>query len=104
MSRIVDLTPLEVSRWYSAIVGEVGISPTDFYNMTEDEAKWAYEGYRQRQQDLANLILLAVNRANGAHKNDLFKFVEDKGYSIGKLEDRQRTFTILGIEEDEANG
>lgn len=86
------------------MVGEVGISPTEFYNMTVDEAKWAYEGYRQRQQDLANAILLAIGRAHSPHKNDLFKFVEDKGYSIGRLEDRQQTFTILGIKEDEANG
>ena len=43
-----DLSQLEIEKWYAVAVGEIGISPIDFYEMTTDEMKWAYKGYRQR--------------------------------------------------------
>lgn len=46
------------------------------------------------------MILLALNRSRTEHKNELFSFVEDKGYDIGSLEDRQNTFITLGIKEE----
>lgn len=57
-------------------------------------------GYKQRQQDMANLILLAIGRAQTAHKNELFEFVENKGYDIGSLDERKKTFIALGIKEE----
>lgn len=99
-----ELSQLEVAQWYAIAVGEIGIPPANFYDMTKDEIMWAYEGYRQRQQDTANLILLAIGRAQGPHKDDLFEFVKKKGYKVGNLQDRHKTFTILGIQEDEFNG
>lgn len=95
-----DLSPLEIEKWYAVAVGEIGIPPTDFYEMTENEMSLAYKGYKQRQQDLANIILLAVSRTHTGHKNELFEFVKDKGYDIGSLEDRQKTFITLGIKEE----
>lgn len=95
-----ELSPLEVQKWYAVAVGEIGIPPTDFYNMTEEELKLAYTGYKQRQQDMVNLILLAIGRAHSTHKNELFTFVENKGYDIGSLKDRNETFIALGIKEE----
>ena len=92
-----ELSPLEQEKWYAVAVGEIGIPPTDFYEMTEDELLWAYKGHRQSQEDLANIILLAVLRAQ-AHDNTLFEFI-DKGYDIGSLEDRYNTFIALNIKE-----
>ena len=98
--KMCELSPLEIEKWYAVAVGEIGIPPHDFYDMTEDELEWAYTGYKQRQQDLTNLFLLAFGRAQTEHKNELFKFIEDKGYDIGSLKDRQTTFKNLGIEEE----
>ena len=95
-----DLSPLEIEKWYAVAVGEIGIPPSDFYKMTTDEMKWAYTGYKQRQQDLANMILLALNKSRTENRNDLFCFVKNKGYDIGSLDNRHKTFTALGIEED----
>lgn len=95
-----DLSPLEIEKWYAVAVGEIGIPPHDFYDMTEEELKWAYNGYKQRQQDVANIILLAIGRAQTIHKNELFEFVENQGYEIGNLQDRNKTFIILGIKEE----
>lgn len=98
--KMCELSPLEIQKWYAVAVGEIGIPPTDFYNMTEEELEWAYTGYKQRQQDMVNLILLAIGRANTEHRNELFSFVENKGYDIGSLKDRNETFIALGIKED----
>lgn len=95
-----ELSPLEIEKWYAVAVGEIGIPPSDFYDMTEDEMAWAYNGYKQRQQDLINMILLAIGRAQTSHRNELFKFIEDKGYDIGSLENRQQTFAVLNINEE----
>ena len=98
--RMRDLSPLEIEKWYAIAVGEIGIPPSEFYDLTTDEMHWAYKGYKQRQQDLANMILLAINKSHGEHKNDLFSFVEKQGYDIGSLANRQKTFIALGIKEE----
>ena len=95
-----ELSPLEIEKWYAVAVGEIGIPPTDFYDMTEDEINWAYEGYKKRQEDLVNLILLAVVRSQTNYKYQLFNFIEKKGYDIGNLKDRAQTFLTLGIKEE----
>lgn len=93
-----ELSPLQIEKWYAIAVGEIGIPPNDFYDMTTDEMAWAYNGYKQRQQDIANIILLAIGRAQTeAHKNELFEFVENKGYDVGSLVEREEVFNALGI-------
>lgn len=94
-----DLSALEIERWYAVAVGEVGIPPKDFYDMTEDELMWAYEGYKQRQQDLGNLMLLAIKKAQSSEHSP-FHFMADKGYVVGSLDDRKQTFITLGIKEE----
>ena len=97
--RMRDLSTLEQSKWYAIAVGEVGIPPTEFYDMTTDEMRLAYKDYKQRQQDLANMILLALNKSR-THNNNLFSFVKNEGYDIGSLDSRHKTFSTLGIEEE----
>ena len=96
-----ELSQLEQEKWYAVAVGEIGIPPTDFYEMTEDELDWAYEGYMKRIEDIANSFLLALNRSNTDNKNKLFVFGEEKGYDIGSMSERRATFKNLNIKEDE---
>lgn len=93
-----ELSLLEQEKWYAVAVGEIGIPPTDFYDMTVEEIVWAYKGHRQSQEDLANIILMALLRAQ-ANSNELFEFI-DKGYDIGNLKERQDIFTALNIKEE----
>lgn len=94
-----ELPQLQQQKWYAVAVGEIGIPPSEFYEMTEDELLWAYQGHRKQQEDMANIILLALIRFNTENKNKPFQFI-DVGYDIGSLEDRKNTFTILGIKEE----
>ena len=94
-----DLSPLEQEKWYAVAVGEIGIPPTDFYEMTDAEMLYAYRGYKKRQENLANIFLLAILRSNSPDGATPFKFLDD-GYDIGSLEDREKTFTILNLKED----
>ena len=95
-----ELSPLEQEKWYAVAVGEIGIPPTDFYEMTEDELDLAYEGYMKRIEDFANSFLLALNRSNTDKKNKLFVFTEEKGYDIRSMDERQNSFNNLNIQED----
>ena len=49
------LSILEIQELYRKAVGEVGIAPSDLYNMTPEEIEWAYEGYLRRKETEANL-------------------------------------------------
>ena len=62
-----ELSPMEVEKWYAIAVGEIGIPPTEFYKMSRHELELAYNGYKQRQEDLVNLFLLALNRSKTTH-------------------------------------
>lgn len=93
-----ELSPLEIEKWYAVAVGEIGIPPSEFYEMTEDELLWAYKGHRQCQEDMANIILIAIKRSQSNDRNKLFKFIDD-GYTIGNLNEREQTFINLGIKE-----
>ena len=75
----------------------MGISPTDFLKMTPEEIDLAYEGYLRRQETTANLFKLAIAQIL-SNNNDLIRITEEKNYSIGTEEERQKTFEILGIE------
>lgn len=93
-----DLSPLEIEKWYAIAVGEIGIPPSEFYEMTEDELLWAYKGHRQCQEDLANIFLLAIKRSQSEYRDELFKFIDDD-YTIGSIQERNKTFISLGIKE-----
>jgi hypothetical protein len=40
----------KIKELYAQAVGEVGINPDAFWNMTEEEVNLAYEGYIHRQE------------------------------------------------------
>lgn len=92
----------KVAELYSKAVGEMGIAPTDFFNMSEEEIDWAYEGYLRRKELDVNLIQLAVARAL-AGETELITLLEPKEYSVGSEEERVNVFKNLGIYEEETH-
>lgn len=89
-------TQLEIQELYTKAVGEIGIAPQDFYTMTPEEINVAYEGYLRKKETEVNLIKLAVMEGIN-NNNQLIRLTEDKGYSIGNLEERENTFQALQI-------
>ena len=54
--KMCELSKLEQEKWYAIAVGEIGIPPTEFYNLTTEEMRLAYKGYKQRQEDLLSVF------------------------------------------------
>lgn len=85
-----------ISELYKKSVGEMGISPTDFFNMTEDEVENAYIGYLRRQELTANLTLLALKKAVANDDNPI-KITEEKNYEIGSVKEHDQTFRNFNV-------
>lgn len=91
------LTNEKINDLYLDAVGEIGISPNEVWSMTEEEINLAYEGYVHRQEFQANLMLLALHKAQNQSWGNI-QILEDRGYSIGSEEERREVFFNLGIE------
>ena len=91
------LTNEKINDLYLDAVGEIGISPNEVWSMTEEEINLAYEGYVHRQEFQANLMLLALHKAQDKSWKNI-QILEDRGYSIGSEEERREVFSNLGIE------
>lgn len=82
----------EVEELYTKAVGEIGITPTDFYTMTPAEIDLAYEGYLRRKELEANLTKIAIiSQAD----SELIRLTKDLTYEVGSKEERQKTFQLL---------
>ena len=90
------LTNEKINDLYLDAVGEIGISPNEVWSMTEEEINLAYEGYVHRQEFQANLMLLALHKAQNQSWANI-QILEDRGYSIGSEEERREVFSNLGI-------
>ena len=98
----LDITPnilslYEVEELYTKAVGEIGITPNDFYSMTPGEIDIAYEGYLRRKETEANLTKMAIITSQN---DELRRLTEDKGYVVGNKTEREEIFRLLNIEED----
>ena len=91
------LTNEKINDLYLDAVGEIGISPNEVWSMTEEEINLAYEGYVHRQEFQANLMLLALHKAQNQSWANI-QILEDRGYSIGSEEERREVFSNRGIE------
>lgn len=89
------LSPNEIKELYTKAVGEIGITPNDFYQMTPEEIEWAYEGYLRKKETEANLTKIAFLSTD----DDLIRLTEDKGYSIGNLKEREEALLLCCKEE-----
>ena len=90
------LSIYEIEELYSKAVGEIGIAPADFYQMTQEEIGLAYEGYLHKKETEANLIKMAIITRND---DELIRITEDKGYSIGNKTEREEVFKLLNISD-----
>lgn len=90
------LSLYEVEELYTKAVGEIGITPNDFYSMTPGEIELAYEGYLRRKETEANLTKMAIITSQD---DELIRLTEDKGYSVGNKAEREEVFRLLNIEE-----
>lgn len=95
ISQII-LSLYEVEELYTKAVGEIGITPNDFYSMTPGEIELAYEGYLRRKETEANLTKMAIITSQD---DELIRLTEDKGYSVGNKAEREEVFRLLNIEE-----
>lgn len=86
----------KVAELYAKAIGEIGIQPSSFWSMTEEEIDWAYDGYMGRKEAEANIMVMALDWSKENNPN-LIRFTEDKGYEVGSIEDRELTFKTLGI-------
>ena len=91
------ISPCIIQGLYTKAVGEMGIAPSDFYQMTQEELDRADEGYLRRLEVNANLTKTAIAEVL-SNNNELIRLTEDQGYTIGTEEERKNTFKFLGIE------
>ena len=97
----LDISPnilslFKVEELYTKAVGEIGITPNDFYSMTPGEINIAYEGYLRRKETEANLTKMAIITSQD---DELIRLTEDKGYSVGNKAEREEVFRLLNIKE-----
>lgn len=86
----------KIKDLYQWAVGEIGITPSEAWSMTEEEIDSAYEGYAHRQEFTANLMLLALRKASNKSWSNI-QITEDRGYKIGTEQERSEVFATLGI-------
>lgn len=87
-----------IKQLYSIAIGEIGVNPDAFWNMTEEEVLTAYEGYVQRMETSVNLMLAAFRKIIKGD-TEFISLKEDKGYTAGSVEEREQVFANLGIKE-----
>lgn len=96
--QVISTPFIDVRDLYRKAVGELGISPAIFYQMSPEEVELAYQGYLRRQELSANLTKLAVLQALHNDRTDITLATKPE-YSMGTEPDREKTFSVLGIEE-----
>lgn len=96
LTPLFEQAPFSLQGLYSQAVGEMGIAPSQFWQMTAEEVELAYEGYLRRQELTANLTKLAFIEALGGNTTPISLF-EDKGYTLGSTQEYNNTFKQLGV-------
>lgn len=86
----------KIEELYIKAVGEMGLPPKDVEQMTPEQIELAYEGYLRKLETQANLITIAIQKAK-SNNNNLIRLTEEKGYSIGETQEREKTFSLLNI-------
>ena len=87
----------QVEELYQEAVGQMGIVPTVFFDMTPYEVDLAYQGYLKRQEQSINNMLMAIRKALSPNA-EAFNLNEELGYKRSTMSKRKETFSTLGIE------
>ena len=92
-----DITRIkEIEALYVKAIGELGITPAIFYDMTLYELDLAYKGYLARKELEANCFLIALRESKNKKAN-LISLIGTEGCNESTLEVRENTFNTLGI-------
>jgi len=83
-----------VNDLYSRIVGEMQLSPNDFWAMTADEVELAYRGYLNKLEIILNGIRVALLAPDEEIQ------LADVGWSFGSVAEQQQTLSLF---EEELN-
>ena len=86
----------EFKELYSIAIGEIGISPSEFYMMSPHEVDLAYKGYINRKEFECNNMLIALRKNKDSNAN-LVSYLGGEGYNRSTLVERKNTFDALGI-------
>lgn len=86
----------DVRDLYSRAVGEIGINPAVFFQMSPDEVELAYQGYLKKKELEANLTKLAVIQALANDRSQI-QIAEPSEYTVGITQEREHTFSRLGM-------
>lgn len=82
---------------YSLAVGEMGIAPSEFKNMTEEEVTLAYAGFLKNKANEANLLLLILKKYKENDFSEISFLNEQSGVQTSTREEREETFRELNI-------
>lgn len=79
----------EINDLYSKAIGEIGLQPSEFWEMTPDELELAYKGYLIKLETTLNGIRLAL-----LSPGEVIKLFDDD-VSIGSIERQQYTLHLF---------
>lgn len=96
---LLEMNPSRLDELYKILVGEVGIPPSQFYEMTLHEAELAYQGYIRKKELEMNCLTLAIRNASNPNAQPVV-LLKKPGYQKSTLEERQKTFKKLNILEE----
>lgn len=86
----------EQEKLFGIAVGEIRISPKDFYYLTPKEIEIAYKGFIEKQELETNCTIAALRRAR-SNNSDLLFFNDNSEYSEASRQERLSTFSALDI-------
>lgn len=86
----------QIEELYKKAVGEMGIAPHIFYEMTPHEIELAYEGFLNRQITEANLQIIAQRKSRDKDA-ELLTLHKPMQIQQATEEEREETFSKLGI-------
>lgn len=86
----------QVEELYSLAVGQCGISPQVFFDLTPHEIELIYLGYLKNKELEVNLNALALRRSKLKESQPINLFGEE--CSPSTMSKRKETFSSLGIE------
>ena len=85
----------QIEELYQKAVGEIGIAPQNFYDMTPHEIELAYKGYLNKKITEANLQMTACRKAMTSN-TELIR-LSGKDVKLSTIAEREDTFKNLGI-------
>lgn len=85
----------QIEELYKKAVGELGIAPHIFYDMTPHEIALIYQGYIDKKMLEANLQMIANRKAKEEHPTLIS--IDSGGVQLSTIAERNKTFKSLGI-------